>query len=474
MCFDGRCMEEKNLAEKLKGFLNRGLFGFSFESILLLALFVFRTGWNYVLVLFMEENGRRLRLYDRVAVAIGIAMGLLAILRMFLWLKDRNRLKPDPCHIAISAYAVHAGISSLVNYGPDVFYDRNIFMHLLELMIVVFSVYRTAAAMKEVKFKWLLDFLVWFFVVITIVLNVLSIYLYLGNDGTSINLFGTVYCKADLMREGHFYGDDRYIGLYGNTATLGIRVSLSALLAFFLYERKKLPLPLVLVHYLACLWLVFLSDTRSSMINMFIIFAFFISQILMAKKGMPPEKSFGILSMVGAAGAAAAAFLKRRQIFAMFEGLSSDPVNTLDKIGSGRVELLLNSIEMANAKPILGHGWISYISLKLRNAHNLYANAMAWTGYAGLAILLLFTGLVIHRMIRNKERFNEHLFPLCLIICVFLQSLLDKAILGEMANAETYLFWLILGYFCFGTLDGQGKLDAIKNEAGPEIREKTV
>ena len=446
-------MKDNRILKKLKAVLDQGLFGFSFESILLTALLGFRVLWNYWLILFMEENGRRIHFYDRFAKIVFLLMLMVSVLRFVICLLDSPRKKPDPCYLLILAYAFLGFLSSLLNYGADVYYERRYFMALIELFMVTVVMYRTAPTLSEKRFQNLLEIIGWFLFVIVLVLNILSLVLYFGGADASLNLFGRVYQRKDLFDFDNHNGIEtatRYYGLYGNPVVMGNRAAIACLLALHLTFRKRMKTFLSCFLYLSSLVLVILSDSRASLINLLVMAWFMLAEILQKKLNLPASKAYGYPALAGLAGIAGGVILKWNSIMKILSRIKADPVTALNAIGSGRVNLFLNCMKLAGQKPLYGHGWLSMVSKYLNNAHNIYANAAAWTGYTGLILLIVFTAAVTARLFRNKTRIHANPFLLCLILCVFIQSVLDKAILGEVANAETYLFWLCLGYFCFG------------------------
>ena len=446
-------MKNETALEKLRSFLEKGIFGFSYESICFMAIFIFRVVWNYFITLFIEENNRQVRFYDRVSIAINVVFFVLLVLRLILWLTDRNRKKPELCTILITAYAGLAALSSLLNYGFRALFERNMFVNLLEVAMVTLFMFHTARTLKEEKVHHVLSICGMAVFVIVAVLETASLIMYFSPEDASINIFGTVYTRQDMFEPalpGHLL--PYYFGGIGKVfGSVTFHAALASMLGFYLMDRKILPSWLAMLHYVMTLVLIILGNARMPLINT-IVTGLFAVVYFLRKANKDVKKILKIWAGIAGAAVLAVIILKWNRVSMILSMFLSDPAETLNILTSGRFVHFIESAQLANQSPLYGKGWICQIG-NLRNAHNIFANALAYTGYTGLVLLAAFFVSAFRLAAKNRERISQNLFLLCIVVCVFIHANLDKAILGETGNAETYLFWYILGYFCFGPMN---------------------
>ena len=100
---------------------------------------------------------------------------------------------------------------------------------------------------------------------------------------------------------------------------------------------------------------------------------------------------------------------------------------------------------MYHQDKMFGAGWYTPFGT-FETAHNYLINIIGWTGYTGFAVISVSSLLLLIQIIRNHERIFEDQWMLCILICIWIISLLDQGILGTTNSPFVYLFYLIAGY----------------------------
>ena len=117
----------------------------------------------------------------------------------------------------------------------------------------------------------------------------------------------------------------------------------------------------------------------------------------------------------------------------------------VDRITSFRSEIIREMLVMYHQDKMFGAGWYTPFGT-FETAHNYLINIIGWTGYTGFAVISVSSLLLLIQIIRNHERIFEDQWMLCILICIWIISLLDQGILGTTNSPFVYLFYLIAGY----------------------------
>ena len=135
--------------------------------------------------------------------------------------------------------------------------------------------------------------------------------------------------------------------------------------------------------------------------------------------------------------------------------LKADPFTTIDDLASARLQLAMAALNLLKTRPLIGAGW--NVTFDVPNtlgsfnhqvsAHNFILTILAWTGIIGTMIECAFIWSAHKKFQKNKQMVKDHFWLFCLIICVTIQCLFEQGMVGDARHANTYLFWLVLGFF---------------------------
>lgn len=421
------------------------------EAVLFTLILMSRFLWNSVYTEFVTPTGRDVRCFRYFMLfTFFLAFGLLAG-KMICRLFTGQWNKPANSSVVLTLFILMVLISSYVNYGNAMFHEESIYMNLLETMLVTLCFYHYAKEMKEERVQSVLTVNGYFILVLVFLLSALSLGVYFF-AGDSFTLFGRAYQKMDLINIGH--GEtNRYYGFFGYPTVAGFRVMLAAVLSLHLVQKKKLPVIFAAGMLVIAAVVIVLADARSGMILFALTMVFVFVRLLVTKAKMTAKKAVMTMMIPAVFCVLAVLVIKRDAVLGVLSAFAGNSQADAE-ILSSRGTLISECVRMGLEKPLTGFGWHAGI-LYLDNSHNLFANLLAWTGFVGLGLFLVFLIFALKEAYGKKSLIPANPYLLCLLLCVFIQANLDKAILGEMHNPETYLFWLCLGLFALGTQDSK-------------------
>lgn len=433
-----------NYIKKITDLVSEGFF----EQWLFIIIFYDRVFRHIILGLFIEKT----EVIDHYFYAIEknsfiVVLAFVGIKALYLLFYDRKALF-KPGTVFIAGFCGVVLLTTFIN-DPNFMYDYMKKLSVCELLMVALFMYNIPRFMTQKRFDTTVLWCGRLICYTVLILAIISLYIYY--TGNSVTLFGTVFEKASLYSGGHAGSSDaRYYGLFTYPTTLGFRCYLASVLSCHLYSKKKMNVIMPILIVLMSFILIYIADSRTALINMLVILCFIAAQI-MQRHSISAKKAYGSVAVVIAVGLIAFLFIKRDLI----AGLLADPMGALDQLSSNRVALFVDRWNIFMAHPWIGAGWgvEAYMSnLGATNAHNIIANILAWTGIAGLIFFTLFVISTVISITRNKKRVLDNQYLVCLIICVFIHSLLDQAIIGHMRNPATYMFWISFGFLAYGTL----------------------
>ena len=342
--------------------------------------------------------------------------------------------------------------STFYNFGNEFMYDYMKKLAVSECLIVTLVFFNVSVFSAKKKFdnavRWC-GYLVFFSV---LALNILSLGLYFAGPNPSVTLFGKVFEKQALYSGGHA-GDaaPRYYGFFTYPTTLGFRCYLACVLGMHLRHKGQLNSVLVLINVILSSMMIVISDTRSGMVAMGIILLFYVYEIL--KKNLNAVKAKRLVAGGLLAAALLYGLLRFPVLKTQFAAASQDPLHAIDTLSSERLELWYNSLKLFRSSPLFGRGWSVQLTDAQNNTHNLFMTLLAWFGLSGFVPFMLFLISALIQMVRHRLRWRANPYLLCLVFCVVMQSMIDVAIIGDMRNPATYMFWLVIGFFCSGCAD---------------------
>ena len=419
-----------------------------FEQWLFIIVFYDRVFRYIILGLFIEQT----EVIDHYYYAIEknsfiVILAFVGIKALYLLFHDRKALF-KPGTVFIAGFCGVVLLSTFIN-DPNFMYDYMKKLSVCELLMVALFMYNIPRFMTEKRFETTVLWCGRLICYTVLVLAVISLYIYF--TGNSVSLFGTVFEKANLYSGGHAGSSDaRYYGLFTYPTTLGFRCYLASVLSCHLYKKNKMSIIIPILIVPMSFILIYIADSRTAFINMLVILCFIAAQI-MQKHSISAKKAYGSIAVLVTAGIIAVLYIKRDII----ADILADPMGALNRLSSNRVALFVDRWNIFKAHPWIGAGWDVEpfsSSISANNAHNILANILAWTGIAGLISFTLFAVTTVISITKNKERVMANQYLVCLIICVFIHSLLDQAIIGHMRNPATYMFWISFAFLAYGTL----------------------
>ena len=252
-----------------------------------------------------------------------------------------------------------------------------------------------------------------------------------------------------IFTYGHLGEETRFCGLFGYSTDGGNLCALAVSLAVYLYERKKLPLILTVICVLVLGYTIVMLDVRTSMLAL-MLNGMVLGGYLLGKR-VGKKKAAGIILAAAVVLIGAVIILKQDTLQSYLQMYREDPRKTLSFLTTGRSKHWETAFRGWLEKPVLGWGWLnnSYGGRYFDN-HNLFFNLLLWTGAAGTGLFLLFTVLWFVRILKNRH--NQGIGIVLILLAVFVQSMLDRAIMGSANNGvETMCFWLCTGLLAYGS-----------------------
>ncbi len=348
------------------------------------------------------------------------------------------------------------GVVSM-HLNPETITVHNI-TYLLLSVVLAMECYNFSLRYTEVEYKQFFNRVVTILSVIvniiniaTVILIVLSVY---SIDIPGIKYFYP-YFLINLETRKHGPGF-HFGGLYLNKSMLGFFSYVGIFLTIYRVKLSKLSIPKSVIYILFSLVTLYFSDNRVSMIAVFVIFFSLVYVQLRKKIGKKKTIITCVISIIILAFIYINfATFKDVSIKEMLANFTTDPAATFHSLSSAR-DVMWNSIlSMRNELFLFGKGWHSDLTgYWAENAHNLFFNFFFWSGLPSLILAIILNVYFVIRLIKNWKNViaTSDRWLLVLLICVYIQSMLDLAIV-DSGQPETVLFWLILGYFIHGTKD---------------------
>lgn len=254
-----------------------------------------------------------------------------------------------------------------------------------------------------------------------------------------------------IFTYGHLGEETRFCGLFGYSTDGGNLCALTAALAVYLYEQKKIPLVIMMLSIVLTGYTIFLLDVRTSMVAL-LLNAMVLGGFLLGKR-IGKKKATGVILAAVVLLIAAVLVLKKGTIDYYLTLYREDPRKTLSFLTTGRSKYWEAAFLGWLEKPVFGWGWLNntYIGYFFDN-HNLFFNLLLWTGAAGTGLFLVFAGIWILHVIKRTG--NWGIGIVLILLAVFVQSMLDRAIMGSAnTGVETMCFWLCAGLYAYAPIN---------------------
>lgn len=362
----------------------------------------------------------------------------------------RKQLKPDVMTILLAGFIAVITFSTVINLDSirawGVIDLSDVWFSIAEAVMLVSLMFASA---KYEDSELYLPFLNRLFKAVfgyVCLMAAASVVLYVCYR-MDIQLPGGFGGADQIFTYGHLGEETRFCGLFGYSTDGGNLCALAAALGVYLFEQKKLPLPVLLMSLVLLAGTIVLLDVRTSMLALLLMAFVYGGHLLSRKTG--GRKACGIIAILVILLIIAATVLKRDTIMYYAEMIQEDPRQTLGFLTTGRSKYWELAVQGWLTKPVFGYGWMnnSYTG-GFFDCHNLFFNLILWSGAAGTGLFLAFTVIWLRRLVKNRRRITAGM--VLILLAVFVQSMLDRAIMGSAnAGVETMCFWLIAGYMAY-------------------------
>lgn len=458
-------MEKHNsINNSIKGIVTTFFQTWTGDMVLFTFILCSRFLWIILFPGVFNPTGRDIRYFRYIQILTYCLVFVFVVFKAILPIFTRTYKKPMASSICLMVFFLFVCISRFLNRGAVFPSKEVLLLSIGELFMITMLFYFIAPRNTSQQFDRLITANGLLVFCCIFMLNIGSLYLFFAGKNTSLNVFGTLIERKNLFVGANAHSrleEGRYFGLFSYPTVAGFRNVLSCILGLHLANNKKVPWIFTIANIIMAFVMIILADSRAAMINMIIVCVFAVSHFLYCKMHLSAKKIFLYIFCLVFGILIALLVIKWQTLMEFLTRFSKDPVGVLNVFGSDRINLFVSCVEMAKQKPIFGHGWYSQITY-IDNSHNLFGNLLAWTGFGGTMIFALFLIIALLEMYQTKLVSIGSWYLVCLLICTMIQSLLDKAILGEMHNPETYMFWLCLGYFAKGTIKTRQLADTNK------------
>ena len=275
----------------------------------------------------------------------------------------------------------------------------------------------------------------------------------LGLHGLRSPSVSSLYDSMIVMR-----GDQlRFFGYHQYPTLAGFNSMLAMILGFIYVSRHRKPVWYVFqaINCAFALVMIYLSHARGAMLGAAVIFLALV--VLLAAKKVGGKKTLRLFGFIVIAAIVLVLVVFHSRIFGAFAYYADS--NSLSSLTSGRSLIWQTAVEGFRQRPLIGWGWINGSLIEpitkpsTNNCHNLFFNILLWTGLLGTIpylLLIVFSIVTIIRHLREIYR-NGDAWLLVLVICGFIQSMLDIALAGQDNRLLDPYFYLAFGGVLFST-----------------------
>ena len=442
---------------KLEDFVLYGLKGIPWD-VYLFVLFTFPRVFNVMILGGIFDISGTIQhetlTFEKYSYAILL---VYMVVYEITYLLRYKRLRFNVPQILGIVFFLFAVFTTAVNMGRDLAYDYFTKLSLGELMMTAVFILNIGSKLKEKLFVNFFSFLAESFLLLNMFMNVVSVLsICLYPNGGVIPVLGIpVTLPVVLVDPNPWRMHYRYAGFYSNASTLGIACYFAVLLTIILLDEKKISRTLGIVCILVNLGMILVSNSRMALINIGVIAIIFLSRLLHQKKNYTYKRIFGSFVLLCLALGLILCLLRMDLVTDVLARLKADPFWTIDDLTSARLQLARAAINHLKARPLIGVGW--NVTFDVPNsvgsfnhhgsAHNFILTILAWTGILGTLIECAFIWSAHKKFQKNSPLIKAHFWLFCLIICVTIQCLFEQGMVGDARHANTYLFWLVLGFF---------------------------
>lgn len=272
--------------------------------------------------------------------------------------------------------------------------------------------------------------------------------------------FPGAFAYSSMVTTSNHDGQYQFYGLYEWMTDGSYRTVTALVLGLFLYSRSQLKPALYYLNMVSAVSYLLLAKARSGLLCLIPIALYGMFVVLQKWKNRKFAKTV-LLSLL-VLGAIAIAIKAGPKLY-MLRVLRTTDVyafeSQMNSITNGRFMMWEAGIQVGMEKPVFGWGW-AYLPAKLVemtfndagiSLHNILVNVFVFSGFAGLISLLVFFFASAVRLWRNRHLIasTKSGWLFILVLCGWIQSMLQPGILGENSHIESIYFWIAYGYLIY-------------------------
>lgn len=360
----------------------------------------------------------------------------------------RKRVPITPLQVSLGCIAFAGALSFLLQdhgHGLDQLFGL---LHYIMLSYVFVSYSANVSRNRSRKTIILVSMI---YVYVILFFLTISLVIYLAyRKGETFLLFPDATQLMGAARNGHI----RYYGIFRHPTLLASNAVLSMILGFYLVERKKMPFFVQIYSICISLYLIYLSNARSSFIELGIIAIYLLDRI--THKLLPQKKAGQVFLILLLAGAISICYVFRSKIGVYLSTLLETSVNEQysDPLTSGRIMIWKSALNAWKEKPVLGYGWLGswaisdLLEANISDCHNNFVDLMLWTGLAGTIPYILSVFLTLRKLFDNRKRYKGDSWLTVVILTTIALSMFDIVLL-DTNRLVSLIYYLCLGHLYY-------------------------
>lgn len=269
-----------------------------------------------------------------------------------------------------------------------------------------------------------------------------------------------VFAYSTMYSTSNHPGDYQFFGLYEWVTDGSHRTITALVLGLFLYSRKRIKSFWFYLNLVTAVAYLVLAGARSAILCLIPISLYGLFLILQKWKNRKfAKKVLLFLVIFGLAAAVIKAVPKLDMLHTLRSTDFSAYESQLNALTNGRYMLWTAGVRTGMERPLFGWGWAylppQLIDMSFNAAgvslHNVLVNVFVFSGFAGLISLLVFFFASAVRLWRNRHLIGSTKsgWLFILVLCGWIQSMLQPGILGENSHIESIYFWIAYGYLIY-------------------------
>ena len=269
-----------------------------------------------------------------------------------------------------------------------------------------------------------------------------------------------VFAYSTMYSTSNHPGDYQFYGLYEWMTDGSYRTVTALILGLFLYSRRQLKPTLYYLNLITAVSYLLLGKARSGLLCLIPIAIYGMFVVLQKWKNRKFAKIV-VLSLLVLGGVAVVikAVPKLYTLHMLRTTNISAFESQMNSVTNNRFQMWEAGIQVGMEKPVFGWGW-AYLPVKLVemtfndagiSLHNILVNVFVFSGFSGLVSLLVFFFASVVCLWRNRHLIasTKSGWLFVLVVCGWIQSMLQPGILGENSHIESIYFWIAYGYLIY-------------------------